>query len=457
MSLSGAKKAMTNTLYLPELREMLAERNAAELKEFCAALHPARTAEFMEGLSAAEAWEVLRHADPVTRAEVFSYFAPEKQVETIQTIDRSDAMHLIDELPPDERVDILERVDSAIVDELLTLLPADVRRDILRLRSYAEGTAGAMMTTRFARLSAHLTVDEALQELRRQAEELETVYYLYVVDEGDHLRGLVSLRQLVLAQPQTLISQIMERAVVSVQVTEDQEEVAQRLSKFDFLAIPVIDHEHHLVGIITYDDVIDVVREEATEDAQLAAAVSPLGTGYLETALFTLTWKRGIWLAVLFFGAMGTILALRRYEITMQEITWLVFFLPLIISSGGNSGSQSATLIITALTAGDITLADWWQVVRRELLMGLFLGGFLGAIGAVIAAVAAPTPMAALVIPLTLVLVVTCGTMTGSTLPLLFRRIGLDPAMMSNPFVSVICDVLGTLIYMEVALLVLRK
>jgi magnesium transporter len=448
---------MTNTLYLPELREMLAEQNAAELKEFCIALHPARTAEFMEGLTAVESWEVLRHTDPRTRAQIFSYFAPEKQIETIQTVDRSEMVHLIDDLPPDERVDILERVDHKIVDDLLTLLPADVRRDILRLRSYQEGTAGAMMTTKFARLPENLTVDQAMQELRRQAEELETIYYLYVVDQGDHLRGLVSLRQLVLARPETPINDIMERAVVSVQVTEDQEEVAQRLAKFDFLAIPVIDQEHHLVGIITHDDVMDVVREEATEDAQLIAGVAPLRTGYLETQLFTLTWKRGIWLGVLFFGAMGTIFALRRYELTMQEITWLVFFLPLIISSGGNSGSQSATLIITALTAGDITLADWWRVVRRELLMGLLLGGFLGSIGAVIAAIAAPNLVAAVVIPITLILVVTCGTMTGSTLPLLFRRIGLDPALMSNPFVSVICDVLGTLIYMEVALLVLRK
>ncbi len=447
---------MTNTLYLPELREMLGEHNAAELKEFCIALHPARTAEFMEGLSAAEAWEVLRHADPSTRAEIFSYFASEKQIELIQTIDRSEVVHLIDELAPDERVDILERVEPKIVDELLTLLPADERRDILRLRSYQEGTAGAMMTTRFARLSAYLSVDQALQELRRQAEDLETVYYLYVVDEGDHLRGLVSLRQLVLAQPETRISDIMERAVVSVQVTEDQEEVAQRLAKFDFLAIPVIDHEHHLVGIITHDDVMDVVREEATEDAQMAAAVSPLRMGYLETQLLTLTWKRGIWLAILFFGAMGTIYVLKRYQLTIEEITWLVSFLPLVISTGGNCGSQSATLIITALTAGDITLADWWRVVKRELMMGLLLGGSLGAIGAAIAAIAAP-PVAAVVIPITLILVVTCGTMTGSTLPLLFRRIGLDPAMMSNPFVSVICDVLGTLIYMEVALLVLRQ
>src|SRR5688572_19873405 len=402
---------MTNTLYLPELREMLAEGNTAELKEFCIALHPARTAEFMEGLAAAESWEVLRHTDPHTRAEIFSYFASEKQIETIQTIDRSEVMHLIDELPPDERVDILERVEPRIVDELLTMLPADVRRDILRLRSYKEGTAGAMMTTRFARLSAYQTVEQAMQELRRQAEELETVYYLYVVDEGDHLRGLVSLRQLVLARPETLISEIMERAVVSVQVTEDQEEVAQRLAKFDFLAIPVIDHEHHLVGIITHDDVMDVVREEATEDAQLIGAVSPLRSGYLETPLFTLTWKRGIWLGMLFFGAMGTIFALQRYEPLMQEITWLVFFLPLIISSGGNSGSQSATLIITALTAGDIALSDWSRVVRRELLMGLLLGTMLGTIGAAIATVAASNPLAALIIPLTLILVVTCGTM----------------------------------------------
>ncbi|MEX0585665.1 MAG: CBS domain-containing protein, partial [Pirellulales bacterium] len=249
---------MTNTLYLPELREMLAENNAAELKEFCIALHPARTAEFMEGLSAAESWEVLRHTDPATRMEIFSYFAPEKQIESIQTIDRGEIVHLIADLPPDERVDILERVDPRIVDELLTMLPADERRDILRLRSYPERTAGAMMTTQFARLSAHLTVSQAVDELRRQAEELETVYYLYVVDEGDHLRGLVSLRQLVLAKPSVLVNDLMERAVVSVDVTDDQEEVARKLARFDFLAIPVIDHEHHLVGIITHDDVIDV-------------------------------------------------------------------------------------------------------------------------------------------------------------------------------------------------------
>jgi magnesium transporter len=447
---------MTNTLYLPELREMLAENNAAELKEFCVALHPARTAEFMEGLSAAEAWQVLGHTDPVTRMEIFSYFSPERQIETIQTVDRGEVVHLIADLPPDERVDILDRTDPKIVDELLTLLPPDERRDILRLRSYPEQSAGAIMTTQFARLGERQTVAQALDELRRQAEELETVYYLYVVDDGDHLRGLVSLREIVLAKPSMVIGDIMERAVVSVDVTDDQEEVARKLARFDFVAIPVIDHEHHLVGIVTHDDVIDVVREEATEDAQRIAGVEPLRTGYLEARLMTLTWKRGLWLTILFLGATGTIMTLRAYQRITEELQWLVLFLPLIISSGGNSGSQSATLIITALSTGDISLSDWWRVVRRELLMGLFLGGFLGLIGSTLAWASSPEPWAIAVVPLTLLLVVTCGTLSGSILPLVFRRIGLDPAMMSNPFVSCICDLLGTIIYLEVAMLILR-
>jgi magnesium transporter len=447
---------MTNTLYLPELREMLAENNAAELREFCLALHPARTAEFMEGLTAAEAWEVLRHTDPVTRMEIFSYFPPERQIETIQSVDRNEVVRLIADLPSDERVDILDSVDPKIVDELLTLLPPDERRDILRLRSYPDESAGAIMTTQFARLSERQTVAEALEALRRQSEELETVYYLYVVDDGDHLRGLVSLRDMILSKPTAVIGDIMERAVVSVDVTDDQEEVARKLARFDFVAIPVIDHEHHLVGIVTHDDVIDVVRDEATEDAQRIAGVEPLRMGYLETRLATLTWKRGLWLTILFLGATGTILTLRTYENITAELKWLVLFLPLIISSGGNSGSQSATLIITALSTGDISLADWWRVVRRELLMGLFLGGFLGLIGSTLALVSSPEPWAVAIVPLTLILVVTCGTLVGSILPLVFSRIGLDPALMSNPFVSCICDVLGTIIYLEVAMFVLR-
>jgi magnesium transporter len=446
---------MHNTLYLPELREMLAEQNQAELKEFCAALHPARTAEFMEGLSAQESWEVLRHADPATRAQIFSYWELEKQVEAIETLDRNEVVHLVTDLAPDERVDILERVDSKIRDQILTLLPADDRRDILRLSTYPEGTAGALMTTQVGRLSEHLTVAQALEQLRRNQDQ-ETIYYLYVVDEGDHLRGLVSLRQIVLADPQSRIGDLMERAIVSVDVSEDQEVVADKLSQFDFLAIPVVDHERHLVGIITYDDVIDVVREEATEDAQMSAAMTPLTRGYLETRMLTLAWKRGVWLMILFFVSLGTAWTMGRYEAVIDAVPWLVFFIPLVISSGGNSGNQSATLVITALSTGDITLRDWLRVVRRELFQGLLLGSLLASVGFVAALFVAPTPVAACVLPLTVLLVVMSGTITGSLLPLGFSRVGLDPALMSNPMVACLIDFLGIIIYMTVALTILN-
>jgi len=448
---------MVNTLYLPELREMLAEKNAADLTEFCTALHSARTAEFMEGLTASEAWAVLQYAEVPLRVEIFGFFEPAKQIEIIETLDRAQIAQFIADLPPDDRVDLLAEVQPWIVEELMPLIPTVERRDIQRLSAYPEDTAGAEMTTEFARLSEHLTIRKAQEQIAAQAEDLETIYYLYVVDDEDHLRGLLSFRQLVSAmgKPDMLVGELMERDLVTVNVADDQEDVATKVAHYNLLAIPVVDDEHHMLGIITHDDVIDVVREEATEDAHRIAAVDPLDEGYLETHLLTLTWKRGIWLTVLFFGALLTAFALSAYEKDIATYAWLVLFIPLIISAGGNTGSQSATLIITALSTGDITLQDWWRVVRRELVMGLLLGGFLAVIGYLCALVAAPSAIAATVIPVTLLLIIVCGTLLGSILPLTFRRLGLDPAMMSNPFVAGLIDVLGIVIYMNAALIIL--
>ena len=451
---------MINTLYLPELREMLATNNAAELREFCAALNPGRTAEFMEGLTAGETWAVLRHADPTERIEIFTFLEEATQVEIIQTQDRREIAGLIAELPPDDRVDMLKEVEKPLVDELLSMLPAEERRDIIRLRAYPEETAGAVMTTDVAKLSEHLTVGQALDELRRQAEGLETIYYLYTVDEEDHLRGIVSSRQLIstMGRPDTPLAELMESDVLSVNVDDDQEEVAQKVARYDLIAIPVVDQEHRMLGIITSDDVMDVVREEATEDAHRIAGVDPLEQGYLETGLLTLGWKRGIWLTLLFVGALLTALALQRYETQLDQWIWLVLFLPLVISSGGNTGNQSATLIITALTIGDITLSDWRRVIWRELLMGLLLGGFLGLLSVAVVFLIHPddrSVRAAMVVPLTLLLVVVSGALAGSLLPLLFKRLGLDPALMSSPFVAGIIDILGIVIYVNVAIALL--
>jgi magnesium transporter len=247
----------------------------------------------------------------------------------------------------------------------------------------------------------------------------------------------------------------MDTDVVCVRVGDDQEEVAKRVAHFDLLAIPVVDDQHRLVGIITHDDIIDVVREEATEDAHMIAAVAPLEDSYLKTRLLTFGWKRGLWLTILFLTGALTALALQHYEQVQQQFIWLGYFVPLIISSGGNSGSQTATLVITAMAVGDIRLKDWTRVVWRELLVGLMLGSFLGAIGFVAAWIILQDPRKAVILPLTLLLVVVCGTLCGPILPLAFRRLGLDPALMSNPFVAAIIDVVGIVIYMRLAIAIL--
>lgn len=453
---------MTNTLYLPELREMLAENNDAELREFCVALHPARTAEFMEGLSAAEAWSVLQHAEPQMRANIFGYFDREKQVEIIETADRAQIGQLIGFLPPDDRVDILKSVSPEAVEQILPFVPAQQRRDILRLQSYPEHTAGAMMTTSFAALPEGVTVREALEQLGKQAERLETIYYVYVVDEEDHLRGAVSARRLLSAmgRPNTLIDDLMERAVVSVDATDDQEQVAQKVAQYDLHAIPVVDNEHHLLGIITHDDVIDVVQEEATEDVYRMGAVAPLveHEHYLETSFATIWRKRTVWLSCLFIAELFTFTALAHFESAIEKVLALSLFVPLCISTGGNSGSQAATLITRAMALGQISLADWWRVLKHELLMGIALGLTLGAIGFVRAAL---TPEAVLgnadrwtlafVISQAVTIICLWGTLVGSMLPLVFRRLGFDPGYASSPFVATFVDVTGIIIYFSIA------
>ncbi len=449
---------MPNPLFLPELREMLAEKDANALREFCIALHPARTAEYMEGLDANDSWEVLRHAEMDVRVAIFRYLLPEMQVEIIETQPPDEVAALVAEAAPDDRVDMLIDVEETILEEeILPRLPADERRDFLRLSAYPEGTAGAIMTTDVATLTESLTVRQALDELAQSATEVETIYYIYVVDDGGRLRGLVSARQLVSAirRPTQVLGDMMDTDLLVAHVLEDQEDVANKVARLDLLAIPVVDDEHHMIGIITHDDVIDVVREEATEDAHRIAAVDPLAEGYLRTQLLTMSWKRGMWLTILFFGAMLTAWALRRHEARLDTWTWLVLFIPLIISSGGNTGSQSATLIITALSTGDIRLSDWMRVIWRELAMGILLGGFLAVLSFGVAIAFAPNLTSACVLPATLLLVVMSGTLAGSILPMIFARLGWDPAMMSNPFVAGIIDILGIEIYVQVAMLIL--
>src|SRR4029079_9209213 len=261
---------MVTTLFLPELKEMLAENNTFELHEFCTALHPARTAEFMEGLEAGDAWRVLRHADLKLREEIFGYFPHEKQIGIIESQDRAEVAELVADLPADDRVDLLHHIRPEVVEELLPLLPAHERREILRLREYPEDSAGGLMTTEVAMIDENLTVRQAIDDLTRAAEHLETIYYIYAVDQDGRLDGVVTARQLLTAlkKPEMRFADLMETDVIFVNVADDRNEVTNQVAKYDLHAIPVVDERRRLLGIITHDDVIDAVRQEETEQAR---------------------------------------------------------------------------------------------------------------------------------------------------------------------------------------------
>lgn len=444
---------MINTLFLPELREMLAAGNAQELREFCTALHPSRAAEFMEGLANEEAWSVLQHADTHQRAEIFSYFEYDRQVAMLQAEDDRQVADLVTHIPADDAVDLLSELPDKRVEQILALVPAPDRRDIRRLQTFEEGTAGSIMTTEAACLDEKLTVRQALETLSRQAERLETIYYIYVVDDTNHLRGVVSTRMLVssFGKPDRTIADLMDTDILTVDAGDDQQDVARIVAKYDLLAIPVVDAQRHMLGIITHDDVMDVFMEEATEDVQRIAAVEPLEDSYMRTPILTLTWKRGMWLGILFFAGILTALALRSYELEFEQFGWLVWFIPLVIGSGGNSGAQTSTLIIAGMATGDVKISNWAQIVTREVATGALLGIFLATLSLVPALMLAPSVLAALVVPLTIFLVVLCGTFSGSILPLVSQRIGWDPAMMSNPFVAGLNDITGIMIYVNIA------
>ena len=454
---------MINTLYLPELREMLANNDKQGLKEFCEALHhPYQTAEFMEGLTPEECWAVLRCADMSDRVDIFLYLPWEKQVEMFETGDPKEAGEFIAFLPPDDRVDLLNELPDEVAEKIMQMTPEEDRHDIQRLSQYDENTVGAIMTTAVAKITENLTPREAVEAAKKQAEEMETIYYLYVVDEEDHLRGLLTFRELIcsLGKPDIKVSDIMERNLITIKPTEDREEASMLVAKYDVLALPVVDDEYHLIGIITHDDVMDVVMDEAEEDAQIAAGVSPLEGDYLDSPIHTIVWKRGMWLVILFIGAFLTAFTISHYDeqVEISGLDWLFIFLPMIVSAGGNSGNQSATLIITSLTNGSVHPSDVMRVFRREILIGLSLGCILGLVGIGYSLGFSwmnsepPWYQVCVILPSTLILVVLCGSIIGAMLPLFFSKVGLDPALMSNPFVAGIIDVMGIVIYLHVAL-----
>jgi magnesium transporter len=439
---------------------MLSENDSEQMRIFCESIHPARAAEFLEGLASSEIWEVLRHTDTPNRADIFSYFELDTQTELLEYAPRLEAAGLVDALPADDRVDIIQAMDAEAAEEIIRLLPLEDRRDILRLRAFPEGTCGAEMTSDFVRLHEDMTVEEAIAEIGRQVHTHETVYYLYVLDEGDHLVGLVSAKHLLSAvgKGEIRMYDLMNRDLITVKTMDDRQQAIEMVAKYDFLAIPVVDDERRMLGIITHDDVIDLTSEEATKDAHMMAAISPLEEAYLETPFVTILRKRVFWLSFLFVAGLFTFFAMQHYANTLEELLVLAMFIPLCIATGGNSGSQAATLITRSLALGDIRLGDWYRVLFHEIMMGLALGAALGAIGFIIAYLPPESVrgdvnpwLLAITISMAVASICLLGTIIGSMLPLLFKRIGADPAMASSPFVATFVDVTGIIVFFNIA------
>jgi magnesium transporter len=373
---------MVHVLFGPEVRQMLEENNDAGMRVFLEELHPATVAETLSGdLDVEQVWRFLAHTSIRNQAAIFEYFPIDWQVKMVEGAGKERMARLIEQMSHDDRVDLLRRLMPRVAESLLRLVDEADRRDIANLVRQDENTAGGLMTTNYAWLPPHLTASEALDRLRLQAPESETIYYIFVLDEQHRLLGVLSLRDLILAPRHALIRDLMESNVVSVHATDDREVVAKEMAQYDLLAIPVVDEQNRMVGIITHDDVIDVVVQEATEDAHRMGAVGPMAENYLQADFVTVWRKRAFWLACLFGAELFTFTALSYFDEAINRVVVLALFVPLCISTGGNSGSQAATLITRALALGQVTLPDWLRVLRHELLMGVVLGLTLGAIG----------------------------------------------------------------------------
>lgn len=363
-------------------------------------------------------------------------------------------------LAPDDTADVMQELPLEEREGFLALLDETTRTEVIALLSYAEDQAGGLMNPRYARVRPEMSVDEALSYLRRQARErLETIYYAYVLDAQQHLLGVISFRELFIAPKEKRVREVMQTDVVTVSEQMGQEAVSHVFAHHDLLALPVVDAEGHMKGIVTADDIVDVVQEEATEDIQKIGGMEALDAPYLQIGFAQMVKKRAGWLSALFLGEMLTATAMGYYEHEIERAVVLALFIPLIISSGGNSGSQASTLVIRAMALGEVRLRDWWRVVRRELVAGLVLGTILGLIG-LARILLWPTRaqvygehylLVGCTVAVSLVGVVLFGTIAGSMLPFLLRRLGFDPASASAPFVATLVDVSGLIIYFTVA------
>jgi magnesium transporter len=458
---------MINPILAPELLELVNTGNVSELRDLADAVHPAEMAEFVAALDDADVWRLLSMLDQTKAAEIFCNFDLDRQVSLATGANRQAMARMLEALPHDDRADLVQRLDPQVAEQILPLVAKAEREDIRRLASYRERTAGALMSSDYATLKPDMTVATALEQIRIQAPTRETIYYIYVVDDAHRLIGFVSLKDLILARPSQLVRDVMHEEVLSVRVDDDQEVAARQIEKYDLLALPVVDADGRLVGIITHDDAMDVLRQEQEEDLEKFMAIGGRhGVGeYLRTPVLEHFRRRAYWVVGL--AALGLIsgMIIHGFEQTLMAMLILALYMPMVADTGGNTGSQSATVVVRALALGEITPKDTLRVLAKEFRIASLLAVVLGVLayakvlflsrGAEIPAGYTLTAIGGC-ISLALAMQVITATLIGALLPLLAARLRFDPAVVASPALTTIVDITGLVIYFNTARLILH-
>jgi len=417
---------------------------------FCNDHHPALIAELLEQLSPEEVYSILQNMPIEYSAHVMGLLEPATQEEVAEILDDAELADLINNMYSDERVDFIKLLSEDRVARVLRKVAQKERDDIIRLSGHEEGTAGAIMTSEYVSLKQELTVREALDKVRLEAPDKETIYYVFVVDEERKLVGFVSLRDLIMAPSYLRVKEIMKHELAFAYAHDPQEDVARKLSQYDLIAIPIVNANDTLIGIVTFDDVLDVAEEEATSDFHQMGAAGAVTTSLREASIWLIYQKRLPWLMVLILVNVLSGAGIAFYEDTIHAVVALVFFLPLLIGSGGNAGSQSATLMVRALATGDVEMRDWLRLFIREITVALCIGVTMG-IAVSMIGIFRGGPDVAVVVAVTMVGVVMMGSLIGMSLPFILTRLKLDPATASAPLVTSLADIAGVLLYFTIA------
>ena len=461
---------MLGTLLGPEIKEMIARRDFAGLRETFADFPPAEAGELIAELPEEERVVLFRILPHALAADVFEYLDSDAQEALLKAMGTAQAASILNEMSPDDRTALLEELPGAAVVQMLQLLSPEEKKIAQALLNYPEGSVGRLMTPDFVSVRDDWTIQRVLDHIRANGRDSETLNVIYVTDERGRLIDDVRIREFLLRPTDTLVRDIHDSSFVALKATDPGETALETFKKYDRNTLPVTDSEDKLLGIVTIDDMLDVQEEQTTEEIQKLGGTEALDEPYMDAPLWELVKKRAVWLIVLFLGEMLTTTVMVGFQLQLEKAVVLTFFLPLIMSAGGNSGSQASTLIIRAMSLGEVRLRDWWRVMKKEIASGLILGGILAVIGFLRIVMWVQLSMhvfhsanpygihyvsVGLAVAIAVLGVVLWGTISGSMLPLLLKRLGLDPATSSAPFVATLVDVTGLIIYFYAATLIL--